>query len=115
MTPDHRLRVRFTEPAEFLDELKRDRDLIERKIVRLSKLGKPSPDGAATAAYVVAGAIVAGRPVVLERYIGDLWGITASDNRVQRDAGQMMRELRAGLAELELDERGGMLGGGAHA
>lgn len=103
------LRVRFTEPRELVAELKVDVDHVERRIVRLTTIARPLANGVATRVHVHAGAIVAGRAVILERYIGELWGVPETDDRTQREAAQALRWLEDRLAELELDVRAGVL------
>ena len=83
--------ARFSEPDEWAAEIIRDRDLVERQIVRVTKTARPVMDGAATRP-VVASAIVEGRIVMLETCVGDLWGM-AADEEVQERASRIAREL----------------------
>lgn len=103
------LRARFTDPGEYLEELERDRELVERKIVRVTKIATPAgPDNVLTAVLVRAGAIVEGRPVIFEQHCGHLWQ-HADDVKVQDRATRLVEVLEAGLAALELEARGGYL------
>lgn len=106
----HVLSVRFTEPAEYLAELKRDRDLVERGIIRVALVQHAAgPAGVLIRLRVVAGAIVEGRPVIFERIIGDLWGQQAADAEVLERAQRIKGELEDGLIDLGLEVRGGTL------
>jgi predicted exporter len=93
--------ARFTEPREFVEDLARDVDLVERKVAR------PAMQGTVTRVSVHDGAIVADRPVLLETLIGDLWG-TADDAKVQAAATAAVNELEHALA-IGLQVRAGVL------
>jgi hypothetical protein len=111
MTSAHRnayLVARFTDPREFVQDLARDVDLVERRIVRLSKVARPAMQGTATRVSVNAGAIVADRPVILETLIGDLWG-SPEDAKVQAAATAAIDELEQALQAIGLHVRAGML------
>jgi hypothetical protein len=99
--------ARFSEPDEWAAEIIRDRDLVERQIARVTKTARPVMDGAATRAHVVASAIVEGRIVMLETYVGDLWG-AAADEEVQQRASRIVGELENELHAAGLDVRGGI-------
>jgi hypothetical protein len=98
----------FTEVDEFIADLRADRELVERGIVRLTKLARPAMHGAITRVSVHAGAIVDGRPVVLERYVGELWG-HPRDADVQVAATGLLDEIDAAIRELGLEPRAGHL------
>jgi hypothetical protein len=68
--------VMFTEPNEFVAEISRDhaRGLVERGIVRVTKVGRPAMSGTITRVTVEAAAIVDSRCVPLRCVCGDLWG-----------------------------------------
>lgn len=102
------LRVRFTEPDEFLAELQRDRDVVERRIVRVTKTVRPLMNGTIHRVAVEASAIVEGRPLLFAQQIGDLWG-QARDVEVQERAAALIDVLEAGILELELEARPGFL------
>ena len=110
MTPTRRISylvARFTDPREFVEELARDVDIVERKIVRVSKVARPAMEGTVTRVSVNAGAIVADRPVILETLIGDLWGF-ADDAKVQAAATAAVDELEHALQAIGLQVRAGM-------
>lgn len=103
------LRVRFNEAPEFVRELEQDRELVERGLVRVTKAYRPAMGGVLTRVTVLAGAIVDGRPVILERLVGDLWGNPAADNLVNADADAYIATLEAEVQRLGLTARGGLL------
>lgn len=103
------LAARFTDTAEYVAELATDKDLVERGIVRVTLLAFPSgPAGVLTTIILKAGAIVEGRPVILERRIGELWD-HAADEQVRETAHNARGELEDGLLDLGLKVRGGVL------
>ena len=88
----------FTEPNEWISEIIRDRDLVERQFARVTKTARPVLDGAATRADVVASAIVEGRIILLETCVGDLWGM-AADEQVQERASRIVARARGRAAQ----------------
>lgn len=103
------LTVRFTDPDEYLAELERDVFAVERKIVRVTKLARQSRSGAYSVAFVRAGAIVEGRPVLFESVIGTLWGFGPGDDEVQRKLDELVQRLEVGITTLGLEPRPGIL------
>lgn len=103
------LQARFTEPDEFVAELLADRDHVERRLVRLTKSGRPALDGVVTRIEILGGAIVDGRPVILRRYIGDLWQHPTEDLKVQERAEEVRSRLSIDLTAAGFDVRGGIL------
>lgn len=97
----------FSDPVEFIDELERDVDLIERRIVRLTQVTWPDASGALTHARVEAAAIVEGRVVRLVVYCGTLWGVASSDEPVRKRASELIDSITASLYSLELEPRAG--------
>jgi hypothetical protein len=101
--------VVFTEPGEFVAELARDhsRRLVERGIVRVTKVGRPAMNGTITRVSVEAAAIVDGRCVRLRCACGELWGMDG-DDQVQRRASELVRELESRLLDGGLELRAGL-------
>ena len=101
--------VVFTEPGEFVAELARDhsRGLVERGIVRVTKVGRPAMNGTITRVSVEAAAIVDSRCVRLRCPCGDLWGMDG-DEQVQRRASELVRELESQLLDGGLELRAGL-------
>ena len=84
--------VFFTEPGEFVDEMVRDqaRGLVERGIVRVTKVGRPAMNGTITRVTVEAAAVVDARVVRLRHPIGELRGI-GGDEQAQTRARSCAR------------------------
>ncbi len=101
--------VVFTEPGEFVAELARDhsRGLVERGIVRVTKVGRPAMNGTITRVTVEAAAIVDSRCVRLRCPCGDLWGMDG-DHQVQRRTSELVRELESQLLDGGLELRVGL-------
>jgi hypothetical protein len=97
--------VVFSEPNEFVAELSRDhaRGLVERGIVRVTKVGRPATNGTITRVTVEAAAIVETRCARLRCVCGDLWGFDG-DAQVQRRAS----ELESELLDAGLEPRAGL-------
>jgi hypothetical protein len=104
--------VMFTEPNEFVAEISRDhaRGLVERGIVRVTKVGRPAMSGTITRVTVEAAAIVDGRCVRLRCVCGDLWGMDG-DERVQRQASEFVHKLESELLDAGLELRAGLYDG----
>jgi hypothetical protein len=101
--------VMFTEPGEFVAELARDHadGLVERGIVRVTKVGRPAMNGTITRVSVEASAIVDHRCVRLRCLREDLWGMDG-DEQVQRRATELVRELESQLLDAGLELRAGL-------
>lgn len=102
--------VRFHDLEAFAGELKADRDLVERGIVRVAFRRRPFFRGVNVPELLslIAGAIVAGRYVRLELAIGELWGFDTDQGT--RDRAQATEtELRAAVEALGLELRDGVI------
>jgi hypothetical protein len=101
--------VLFTEPNEFVAEIVRDqqRGLVERGLVRVTKVASPVMNGTITSVTVEAAAIVDSRCVRLRHPCGDLWG-TDADEQVQRRANEVVRQLESDLLDGGLEIRAGV-------
>ncbi|MGO9899347.1 MAG: hypothetical protein ACLP0J_06575 [Solirubrobacteraceae bacterium] len=99
----------FTEPNELVAELARDhaRGLVERGIVRVTKVGRPVMNGTITRVSVEAAAVVDGRCVRLRCACGDLWSMV-EDEQVQRRATELVRELESELLDAGFEPRAGL-------
>ena len=80
---------------------------MKREIAQVTKTARPVMDGATTRTHLLASAIVDGRIITLETYVGALWG-AASDEQVQERASRIVRELENELHAPGLDARGGI-------
>ena len=99
--------VRFTEPSEFLAELARDDDKVDRRIVRISYLFAPTNHGTQHVTVLAAYEVVDGGMVVLRRWTGEYWG--AGFPREALDAADAVRaEVAAAVEDLGLEVRNGV-------
>jgi hypothetical protein len=102
--------VKFTDAAEFVEELRKDLDLVERGIVRLTIRARPArevdlPD--LRHVSVVATALVEGRFVRLDRSCGETWGLD-QDKQVLELAEEVQRLIEEFCQETGLKVRGGV-------
>lgn len=100
--------VKFNDVDEFCEELARDGP--DRDIVRLTYLFKTSrlsPN--IRHVLVVATCTVQGQIVRLERYVGDVWGLSATDEEVMEKALQTKNRLHERCKKLNLNVRAGVL------
>jgi len=108
--------VRFNDVNEFLENLDKDRDLVDRRIVHVTNLYRASKLTASIQHLsVLATARISGEIVRLEVYCGDLWGITHQDEPVLAKADRVKGDLMEGAGSLDLDIRAGMIVDGADA
>lgn len=102
--------VKFSYLDDFLDELEKDKDKVDRGIVRLVYSFTPtkiSPN--IQHLSVVATARVAGQVYHLEVYCGDLWRIEGQDQAVRDKGKKVKKEIEEGCARLGLEVRGGSI------
>lgn len=103
--------VRHYHHKHFLDELRRDAALLDRKIVRLALLQERGQLPVALL-VVVASYHLQDVVVKLRLVLGDVWGVAAQDAVVQARADKLMAELLEAFAALELDVREGVVSPG---
>lgn len=101
--------VQFNDVHEFLNNLDKDRHLIERRIVRITNLFRQSRLTASIQHLsLVATAQVSGEIVRLEVYCGDLWNL-GSDQPVVDKTKEIHQTLTDECARLNLDVRAGLI------
>lgn len=103
--------VRFTDAKEFIEELERDRGMIERGIVRLTNHYMPSSLSPNIWHLSVIASCKVGQDLVrFQRYCGDAWGKNSEDqNRPTRDkADEVQKEIEKACQELGLEVRPGI-------
>jgi hypothetical protein len=110
--------VRFSDPREFLEELAKDREHIERRIVRLTNFYRPSQRVPSIQHLSVVATARVGRDIIrLEVYCGDLWHLDLSactaqagrDQPVLDRAKAIHTTIEEGCARLGLEVRAGMI------
>ncbi len=101
--------VKFNSAQEFLKELEKDKDKVERRIVRLVYVWVPSRlSSNIQHLSVVATARVEGLVYRLDRYCGDVWQIDGQDEPVKKKAEETSKLLSDGCAALGLEVRNGL-------
>ena len=103
--------VKFSDPEDFLEELQKDREKVDRHIVRLVYQVTPtkiSPN--IQHLSVLATALVADQVYRLEPYCGDLWRIERQDQPVYDKGRQVKEQIVVACAHLGLEVRGGAIG-----
>jgi hypothetical protein len=101
--------VQFNDVHEFLENLDKDRDLVERRIVRVTNLYRQSKLTASIQHLsVLATARISGEIVRLEVYCGDLWNL-GSDQATLEKASGVQRTVTDECARLNLDVRVGLI------
>ncbi len=106
------MKIKFSNPVDFIEELEKDKDKIDRGIVRVNyeQAGtKMSPN--IWNVFLRAECIIAGHIVELRSFCGDLWGIGSdSDDQTKRTFDNKRKKLEEELARLGItDIRGGTL------
>lgn len=100
--------ARLSNVDEFLSELSRDAEQVERRIVRLACRNRSECGGAYTRVTVLASAIVAGRVLRLERECGSYMFADRDGVPILAAAGEAMDRVQGEAARLGLDVRGGV-------
>ncbi len=101
--------VRFHHPSDFLAELARDVELVDRRIVRVtrgyrrSRLAPTVQLVSVLASYELHG----GQVVHLDAACGDWWGI--GDDGALRRADEIARRIEDACRDLNLEVRGGVV------
>ena len=102
--------VNFSHPEDFLEELEKDKDQVDRGIVRLVYSFTPSKlSSNISHLSVLATALVAGQVYRLEHYCGDLWRIESQDKPVHDKGTRIKRLIEERCAALGLEVRGGAI------
>ena len=101
--------VKFNDPEDFLAELTKDKEKVDRGIVRLVYSFNPSTHGITTHLSVVATALVGTQLYRLEAYCGDLWHIEKMDQVTYDQGKQIKGMIEKRCATLGLEVRGGAI------
>lgn len=102
--------VRFNRPEEFIEELRKDRELVPRRVVYLTLLVQPAKVIPIRYLSVVGTAEVGFDVYRLERYCGDLWDFPQPDGATKAAADQVMQLLQQELTAIGFCIRSGVLG-----
>jgi len=100
--------VVFHALAEFLQELETDKDLVERKIVRLTNLQQQSTmTPVIRHLFVVATYKAAGEMVQFKQYAGDLWNM-AHDRKTIEKSITLQKQIEDACHRFGLEVRAGI-------
>jgi len=102
--------VKFNDPKEFLEEMEKDRDEIDRRIVRLTTLRTPSKQVHSIYLYTVVATYRRGDEIVrLEKFCGDYWHDinTKGNEKTEQNIKATYEILEEGIRKLGLEVRGG--------
>ena len=107
--------VLFHAVEEFLQELEKDKDLVERKIVRLTNLSQQSTiTPVIRHLYVTATYKAAGEIIQFKQYVGDLWN-AEQDKKVIEKSIALQEQIETACKHCGLDIRAGLYTeGGEH-
>lgn len=101
--------VKFNETDEFVNELTKDANKVERSIVRI--VFRTSFDSGIPHIHIltlVASAVVDGHVVRLERRCGSFWKETEEQKKVVEFAESHADRIRSACAEMKLEVRSGV-------
>jgi len=104
------MKIQFNSIDDFIEDLRVDREKIERGIVRVNFLTKPlnsTPN--VRRQFLIAQCIISGHVVALERYLGDIWGIGETDEKTHEKGDELRAALINKLRGMGLEIRGGMI------
>lgn len=107
--------VKMPDAKSFMEELEKDHELVERKIVRLVYRYSATSRGVVYRLAVVASCRIAGQTVRFEESVGELWGLglgenhgfKAADDEVMERAEKLSERIRTGCKDLGLEVRDG--------
>mgnify|MGYP001592156555 CR=1 FL=1 len=99
--------VRFNLVEEFLEELEKDKEIVERKIVRITSLFTQTKDFPIKHLSVVASYKVAGELVRLKVFCGQIWE-SEHDKEVIDKARQIRNRIEKTCQEFTLEVRAGI-------
>lgn len=100
--------VKFNDVGEFIGEVTRDAELVERRIVRVSQARRPTEGGAVHHLLVYAGALVEGQLIALTCFAGEDWGREMDDTKLAyRHADTVANRIRDACERAGLEVRPG--------
>ena len=100
------VKVNFHDPDEFLDELRKDRDRIDRNILRVTVRRRYAPPFVHVA--VVATAVVGNTVVTLEQRLGEVFAGDEAGSPIPNKIQTALDRLTAAAVKLGLEVRAGV-------
>lgn len=106
--------VKFNDPDEFIEELKKERGNIRLNIVRLTNRWTPIPNVAPIRALSVIATAQVTHGIThdiirLEKYCGNIWDIGEEDKDTYDRAKQIHDKVEKACQELEIEVRAGIV------
>lgn len=101
------MKVKFNSSAEFLEEISKDKDMVERKIVRVTRLFASVKALPVKELSVVATAVVDSKIIRLDRPVGQILTGAFEDSEVQRQADRLVDTLCNSLSAVVYRSRAG--------
>jgi len=102
------MKVIFNEPKEFIEELRKEKDRVHRRIVRVTIRLKKAETALGAAAFqiaVVATCRAGDELIVLEKPCGSCFIL---NDEVRKRANEVIEQLKKEIEEVGLEVRGGM-------
>ena len=100
--------IKFNSPSEFIEELQKDKELVERGIVRLTNLARDTQALPIRHLSVVATYKVKGEIVRLEKFCGQLWGHEPEDSQAYGRAQGAHDTIKSACRAFGLEIRSGV-------
>ena len=108
-----RMKVRFNVVSEFVEELELDKDVVEDKILRVSRLYEHTHTAPLVHLYVLATAVVRSKIVYLRQFCGQMFdrhpGVEHEPTTQERTAERIQETLTQEAARLGFTIRAGVL------
>ena len=101
--------VKFNDPREFIEELKKDAGLVSRGIVRITQQVTCSGKMPIKYLSVVGTTQVINTVVRLDRYCGEIWNIPHVDQKTCAKAEELIVNLKTELESAGLEVRAGII------
>lgn len=105
--------IKFTDLDAFVEELRKDRFKVERRIVRVTRAERPSSRGAVNVVLLAFAKIndtVASDLLKLEYFVGQIWPKYPEYSTVtERNFAEAKQRLEQALADLNLEVRDGIV------
>jgi len=100
------IRVKFSDVDEFLAELACDRSSVDRNIVRVAKRWRHDRTIPIQHVQVLAGFLMNGQAVALEKYVGEYY--CHGGEKVKEQADEIVAKIEAAVQDLGLECRAGV-------
>lgn len=106
------MKVRFSTLDEYVEEITKDADHIEDRIIRITAVYEPTTTAPIISAYAVAHCLIRGKIVELRQFCGQWLDVPHEDQisqHTQQRAMDAMAQMRTEAVQLNLDVRAGIV------